>query len=266
MKLWYQVSVDFSMHPSFARHLHDYTNRMSSPDTTVSVHGMDRDISHGLSQTDVLMSPASFTKTIVRLFMRNARKAEAEGYDAFVIGTYAEPALRELRSLVDIPVVSAAESSLLTAFTVAPKVALIGLSHETVPFLRASITRHQQQHRVSGIYIVNQVMTERTLDGQFDNPAAYIEQFIATARIAVSEGADAVVPAEGLVATIVGENDVREIDGVPVIDGIGVPVIAAEAAVTMRRRLNIGQSRLRAYIRPTPQARAVLFDDFPPDA
>ena len=66
MKLWYQVTVDFSQHPVFAKKLEERTNQVASPGTTVSVHGMDRDINHGLTQTDVLMSPASFTKTIVR--------------------------------------------------------------------------------------------------------------------------------------------------------------------------------------------------------
>src|SRR5690606_28335375 len=112
-----------------------------------------------------------------------------QGYDAFVIGTYAEPALRELRSLVDIPVVSAAESAMFTAFTVGPKVAMIGLSRETVPFIKASIARHQQAARVSGVYIVADVMTERTLNAQFDDPGPYIEQFKNTARIAIEDGA-----------------------------------------------------------------------------
>lgn len=261
MKLWYQVTVDFLQHPAFARKLEERTNQVASPGTTVTVHGMDRDINHGLTQTDVLMSPASFTKTIVRLFLRNVRKAEAAGCDAFVIGTYAEPALRELRSLVDIPVVSAAEICMFTAFSHAPKVAMIGLSHQTVPFIRASIARHRQAERISGIYVVNEVMTERTLDGQFDNPGPYIERFIKTARIAIAEGADAIIPAEGMVATIIGQNGVSSVDDVPIIDGVGVPVIAAEAAVTMQRRLKIGASRRNAYIKPTPAALEHFFGD-----
>lgn len=260
MKIWYQVSVDFAHHKTFAHHLHAYANHVASPGTTVTVHGMDPEIGRGLPQADVLLSPASYHQAIKRLFLRNARKAEAEGYDAFLIGTYAEPALRELRSLVDIPVVSAAESTLTTAFTVAPRVAMIGLSQQTVPFNRASVTRHRFGERVSGIYTVNDVMLERTLDQQFDAPQDYIDQFLAAARIAIAEGADAIIPTEGVVATIVGVNGITEVDEVPIIDGVGVPVICAETAITLRRRLKIGPSRKRAYVRPSPEALKVLFD------
>ena len=45
--------------------------------------------------------------------IENAIKAEREGYDAFVLGSFSEPFLREIRSAVDIPVASVVESSVL---------------------------------------------------------------------------------------------------------------------------------------------------------
>ena len=40
-----------------------------------------------------------------RILFDGALQAEAEGYDAFILGSFTDPWLRELRSAVDIPVV-----------------------------------------------------------------------------------------------------------------------------------------------------------------
>lgn len=258
MKFWYQFTADASKHPSFVAALHQHAERVGSPGTRITVHGMDRDLGHGLLQADVILSPAVYTSVVVPLFLRNAWKAQQEGYDAFVIGTFAEPVLRELRSLVDIPVVSAFEASMLAGCTVAPKMALLVLSEQTVPYVEASIERHRLASRVSGIHLVDTVMLETSLEREFEAPAAYLERFKAAARKAIAAGADAVIPAEGMVAAIVAVNRLQEVDGVPVIDAVGVSILAAEHATTLRERVGLKPSRLRAYTRPTAAAQAAL--------
>jgi hypothetical protein len=43
-----------------------------------------------------------------------------------------------------------------------------------------------------------------------------------------------------------------------VIDSVGVAILAAEYAITLKQRLGLKPSRLRAYTRPTPAALAAL--------
>jgi Asp/Glu/hydantoin racemase len=258
MKLWYQFTADASKHPSFVDALRQHAERVGSPGTQITVHGMDADLGHGLLQADVILSPAVYTSVVVPLFLRNAWKAQREGYDAFVIGTFAEPVLRELRSLVDIPVVSAFEASMLAGCTVAPKMALLVLSEQTVPYVEASIERHRLAARVSSIQLIDSVMLETDLDREFEAPAAYLGRFKSAARKAIAAGADAVIPAEGMVAAIVAVNGLQEVDGVPVIDAVGVSILAAEHAITLRQRIGLKPSRLRAYTQPTPAALAAL--------
>ena len=258
MKFWYQFTADASRHPSFVAALHQHVARIGSHGTHITAHGMDRDLGHGLLMADVILSPAVYTSVVVPLFLRNAWKAQQQGYDAFVIGTFAEPVLRELRSLVEIPVVSAFEASMLAGCTVAPKMALLVLSEQTVPYVEASIERHRLASRVSGIHLVDSVMLETDLEREFEEPAAYLDRFRAAARKAIAAGADAVIPAEGMVAAIVAVNGLQEVDGVPVIDSVGAAVLAAEHAITLKQRLGIQPSRLRAYTRPSPAALAAL--------
>jgi Asp/Glu/hydantoin racemase len=258
MKFWYQFTADATKHPSFVAALHQHAERIGSPGTHITVHGMDADLGHGLLQADVILSPAVYTSVVVPLFLRNAWKAQQQGYDAFVIGTFAEPVLRELRSLVDIPVVSAFEASMLAGCSIAPKMALLVLSEQTVPYVEASIERHRLASRVSGIQLVASMMLETELEREFEAPAAYLERFKAAARMAIAAGADAVIPAEGMVAAIVAVNGLQEVDGVPVIDSVGVSILAAEHAITLKQRLGLKPSRLRAYTRPTAAALAAL--------
>mgnify|MGYP003582987630 CR=1 FL=1 len=258
MKFWYQFTADASKHPRFVAALHQHAERVGSPGTQITVHGMDADLGHGLLQADVILCPAVYTSIVVPLFLRNAWKAQQQGYDAFVIGTFAEPVLRELRSLVDIPVVSAFEASMLAGCTVAPTMALLVLSEQTVPYVQASIERHRLAARVSGIQLVDSVMLETDLDHEFEAPAAYLERFKAAARKAIAAGADAVIPAEGMVAAIVAANGLQEVDGVPVIDSVGVSILAAEHAITLRHRLGLKPSPLRADTQPRAAAMGAL--------
>lgn len=258
MKFWWQSTVDYAKHPSFVAALQRHAARIVSPGDTVSFHGMDADLGHGLPQADVILSPAVFASIVVPLFMRNVLKAQQQGCDAFIIGTFAEPALRELRSMATIPVVSAFEASVLAGCSVAPRIALVTLSEQTVPYLEASIARHRLATRISGIQLVDRVMVETTLDQQFEAPEAYLERFRAATRSAIAAGADAVIPAEGVVAAIVAVNGLREVDDVPVIDAVGVAILAAEHAVTLQRRLGLHASRRRAYTSPTAAAMAAL--------
>lgn len=106
MKFWWQFTVDPEKHRSFVEGLDAYSRGIMSPGTEVTFHGMEAEFGRGLSQSDIL-SPPIYLRTVVPLFLDNALRAEREGYDAFVIGTFAPPVLPELRVLCSIPIVSA---------------------------------------------------------------------------------------------------------------------------------------------------------------
>jgi Asp/Glu/hydantoin racemase len=169
-----------------------------------------------------------------------------------------------VKSLVKIPVVSAAETTLLTACTVAPRIGFVTLSKLVIPFLEAAALRHGLERRISGIHLVDEVMLETTLDTQFKEPGPYIEKFQKAAREAIAAGADAIIPAEAMVATILAINGIREVDNVPIIDGVGTQILAAESAFAMKSRLGIQASRRVAYTLPSDAARKAVLDSLWP--
>jgi allantoin racemase len=258
LKLWYQSVTDIGAHPGYGKALNDHFKRVQSPGTSVSLHGMAPEQCLGLSVTEIVASPYTYHEMVHPLFLGNLVRAERQGYGAFCIGSFSEPALREMRSLGTIPVVSVAEASMLAACTVAPKFGLLTLSRIALPFIEKSIATHHLHDRVTGIHLVDENMPEAELDRNFDKPAPYIEKFIAAARVAIEAGADAIIPAEGLVAAMISANNLREVDGVPIVDAIGATILFAELQVTMQQRLGLNPSRKLYYARPHPKALEVL--------
>ncbi|MGE0733868.1 MAG: aspartate/glutamate racemase family protein [Alphaproteobacteria bacterium] len=258
ISIWYQSGVDFDHHPGYSKALTRRFEEVASPGTKVSLHGSSRKFNRGLSIVDCVSSPYAYHQTYIPMFLDAVTQAERTGHDAFVIATFSEPVLREMRSLATIPVVSASECSLLTACTVAPRIGLVTLSRLAEGYILKSIATHHLESRVSGVHVVDEDMTESELDTNFDTPAPYIERFKNAARVAIVQGADAIIPAEGLVAAMMAVNHVHEVDQIPIIDSIAAAVLFAEYAVAMQRRAGLEPSRRYVYARPSAAALAAL--------
>lgn len=260
LSIWYQSGVDFDEHPGYAKALNTRFAEAASPGNKVLLHGTSRTYSRGLPLIDCVSSPYAYLRTYVPMYLDALQAAERTGCDAFVIATFSEPVLREMRSLAAIPVVSASECALLTACTVAPRIGLVTLSRLAEGYIRKSIATHHLEARVSGVHVVDESMTEAELETNFDRPGPYIEKFKAAARIAIAAGADAIIPAEGLVAAMIAVNHVHEVDQIPIVDSIAAAILFAEYAVAMKRRAGLEPSRRYVYAQPT----AAVLKAFPP--
>lgn len=258
LSIWYQSGVDFDHHPGYAKALKQRFKEAASPGTTVSLHGSSPKYNYGLEIVDCVSSPYAYHRTYVPMFLDAVAEAERTGCDAFIIATFSEPVLREMRSLATIPVISASECSMLTACTVAPRIGMVTLSRLAEGYIRKSVATHHLEARISGVHVVDEDMTEGELDKNFDRPAPYIEKFKNAARLAIKEGAEAIIPAEGLVAAMMAVNHVYEVDQIPIIDSIACAVLFAEYAVAMRKRAGLEPSRRYVYTRPSAAALAAL--------
>lgn len=258
MKIWYQSGVDFDHYPGYAQALTRRFREIASPGTEVTLKGTSPKFNHGLSTVDCVSSPYAYLRTYVPMYLSAVEEAESTGYDAFVIATFSEPVLREMRSLATIPVVSASECSMLTACTVAPKIGLVTLSRLAQSYIEKSIATHHLEARVSGVHVVDESMTESELEKNFQNPGSFIERFRKAAREAIVAGAHAIIPAEGLVAAMIAINHVYEVDQIPIVDSIAAAVLFAEFAVAMKHRAGLEPSRRFAYTRPSAAALAAL--------
>ncbi|MBV8455609.1 MAG: hypothetical protein JO122_03215 [Acetobacteraceae bacterium] len=110
MRIWYQSFVDPIEQAPYIELLCSRLASLSSPQTVVDFFGMS--------------PPVRFFHPISEyrcggVAIRAALQAQAEGYDAFVIGNFQGPGLTECRASVDIPVIGLEATMLLPALWVA---------------------------------------------------------------------------------------------------------------------------------------------------
>src|SRR5262245_12730732 len=114
MRIWHQSFTVLQHLGAYEDALRSHFARVARPGTEIVMHGMDpgtyrsnypgEDIRHAALQYLHGMQ-----------FVAAGLRAEAQGYDAFAISSLPDPALREIRSMLEIPVVGYGESAMLTA-------------------------------------------------------------------------------------------------------------------------------------------------------
>lgn len=187
-----------------------------------------------------------------------ARAAERDGYDAFIVGSFSEPFLRETRCAVDIPVASLAESTLLVGCSLGGRQALVTNGPAVAALVRTAVDKHHLGGRVSGVYALDPPMTEPELAAA--DPELLVEAFRRIAARAVAEGADVVVPAEGVLAEVLQGRGVDRVDGAVVLDSMGVVWHHAEMLVRLRRSTGALVGRRWEYPRAPDAVVDALLD------
>ena len=144
---------------------------------------------------------------------------------------------------------------LLVGCSTAHTVGLVTLNRQLLWSLEISLERHRLAPRVGAKLIMEPELNEREIIDLLANPGAYLDRFIDTAKRAVADYADAIIPAEGILAEIVAANGITNVDGAAVLDGIGVPVAYAEMLVKLWRStgLRVG----RRWHQPLPPSDIV---------
>ncbi len=166
-------------------------------------------------------------------FLQAALLAERQGYDAYALSTLPEPGLREIRALVNIPVVGYGECAARAAVGNGRKFGALVFIPELAELYRDNVRRHGLGCRLVGACDVGFRFTD-VLAG-FDTPGPLIDRFRLAARALIAKGAETIVPGEAPLNVLLAMNGVRDVDGVEVIDSLGAWVRAAEAAVDEHR-------------------------------
>jgi allantoin racemase len=174
-------------------------------------------------------------------FVRQAIRAEQEGYDAYIIGSSQDPGLKEARAAVNIPVVGYGQTAVHFSAMAGMRVGVVGF----IPELEEPI-RHNLR---------DQGMTEwctgfRYIKGGADvvhaafagDHAAFLAAFLDASSQLIAMGAQAILPGEGLPNELLVHLGVHDVEGAPVIDPDGLAVLAARFQVELRRANVLGAS------------------------
>lgn len=253
MRIWHQSFTVLEDLPAYEERMRHHVRRVVRPDTTVDFHGLRPGTYPANYPGDDLAFEFLFGMH-AHQWVLNALQASRAGYDAFAMCTLVDPKLREIRALVDIPVVATGETSFHLA-------GLVGQKFGVLAFIEAMIPRYWDQVRTCGLEgrcagIRGVGFRFQDTLAAFDSPGPLIDRFRQAARGLIADGADVIIPGEIPLNVLLASEGVCRVDDVPLIDGLGVTVKMAETMADLRVTTGLAASR-RGWHNAAPRAERV---------
>jgi allantoin racemase len=246
MRIWYQTMSDITRYAGYGEALQRQAEAILRPDTEIEVHGVAPGTYGELPPGEVLIYPLAHHLLLDQV-IANAIQAEQSGCDVMAMGSYSEPHLRVIRSAVDIPVVSLAETTLLVGCSVARRIGLITNTLQVAWLVDHLIDHHHLRERTLPVRSVEPGLTEDDLASAANDANRVIEPFLAAARGVIAQGADVIIPAEGVLSQLLSDNEVREVDGVSVMDCVAVTMAYAEMMGSLGQATGLHAGRRWEY-------------------
>lgn len=259
MRIWHQSMTELDALPEYRATMQAHADAVTARGTEIAIHGLPQGSYGGLSPSDVLGYPYAY-HVILGHAIEAAYEAERQGYDAYVVGSYSEPFLREIRSVVDIPVASMAESTFLVACSLGKYQALITNTSGIARIVKNQVDKHGLRERVLGVYVIDPPLNEAALARAYRDAGELTAGFTNTAAQAIEAGADVVIPAEGVLCELLYANGVNRVGDVPVLDSLGVCWHYAEMLVKLWRNTGLRVGRRWEYPRPDAPLLAQIRD------
>lgn len=244
MRIWYQLLSSESSLSNFLAAAGRLTARAAAPGTTVEVRGTR----HGALGDQYRFFWHYDVREVVDngLAVRASRK-----YDAFVIANSLDPALVELREMLDIPVLSFMEVNCFTACMMGDRFGLVVPNEKMVPRYSEIVRGYGLGSRLAAVEPLRFENMVR-FDDAFTDTAVGDElhkQVLEACRRAAARGAEVLI-LTGPQSALMAQRGVREVDGVPLLDSYSLLVKQAEAMVAMHKLTGIAVSRRLLYQSP----------------
>ena len=202
------------------------------PDTETQI----RDVPTGLSKPD-LFSYFGLSLAQDREILKSMLRAEQEGFDAIAGACVFDGAIRAAGNLMNIPVVGPGETSMYLAKMMGEHFAII----TSDPSFTFKIEHHMEQLGMRPFAIGYRPVRSLSLGPEKffgcclgTDYSPVIENFSQIARGCIQDGADVLIAGCGLMSPMFTVSNVRDIDGVPIIDPMLVSLKVAEMLVDFR--------------------------------
>jgi Asp/Glu/hydantoin racemase len=260
MRIWHQSFSDLDRAPAYRQTLADHAGRVLEPGIHVRLHGLAPG-TYGERYAPIHAIRYRYLEALNEAqICEAALVAQREGYDAFALGCFHDPALREARSLVDIPVVGLSETCLLVACSLARRFALVTLNRDQQVQHEDLAAAYGLASRVAAVIPMHPGIDEYMLEADDETSAPIVEGFRAACRKAIAAGAELIIPGDGFLNEFLYRRRFVAFEGAPVMDALGVLFHHAAFMARMQSSLGLRPSRLHHYATPPPdvllQARA----------
>ncbi|MGH8811473.1 MAG: aspartate/glutamate racemase family protein [Advenella sp.] len=236
MRIWHQSFTVLQDLPAYEEGLKKRINEVVRSDTNVVLHGQ-------IPGTYTNDYPGSDLAYGVLYWMHGlqwiaaAREAENQGFDAMVLASIAGPMAREIRSIVDIPVVGYGEAAFNLAGLYGRRAGMLFFIKERLDFWPEQLRQWGLTERFAGIEHAG-VSFSDVLAAHMDEQRMQevVEKIVKQGEKLVREtGADVIVPGEMPMNLLLSKAGVTQIAGATVIDGIAASFKMAELLVDLKQ-------------------------------
>lgn len=247
MKIWHQSFTDLDTFPRYADTLERHANVVVPNGVQVKIHGL----SPGTYPPAV--APMDFNSYPYLRYNNGQQvcqavlEAESMGYDAVALGCFFDPALREARSLVDIPVVSLSETSFITACSLGRRFAVISLSAFQASHTEDLVNEYGFSKRMAGIFDMSPSISLFDLE---NDSQKILERFERVCHKAIEKGAEVIIPGDGVLNAFLVRSNISSINNSTIIDPLGALFNHAIYLSNLRKYTKTQVSRSQYYAKP----------------
>lgn len=257
MRIWHQSMTVLGDLPAYADALRARIRRVTRPETEVVLHGF-------IPGTFKANYPGPDIATSYLYWLHGnqwiaaALEAERQGYDAMVLASLPGPMLREIRTLVDIPVVGYGDTAFRLAGLYGRRFGMVFFNTEREEFWPEYIRALGLSEAFAGIRAAG-VSFQEVAAAHGDpalRPGVIARVTESVERMVRELNADVVIPGEMPLNILLADSGVSAIGGATVIDGIGLTFKTAEMMVDLRQSSGMMQSR-RGWFHGAPDRARV---------
>lgn len=253
MKIWHQSLTSIENVPEYRDAVIRHIQKVARSEVEVVLHGMDTETYP--SQYPGHFITYSYLQGLHKeQFIRNALIAENAGYDCVFIGTIPDVGLLEARTLVDIPVIGFGQASLHVASMLGNRIGIVNFLQPLAEQLRLNAKVYGLGEKLGPI-VQTKVGFYDILEG-FANPEPVIQSFMESAKEAIAQGADVIIPGEGPMNVFLATHGISRIDDVPIVDSFAAGIKMCEIFVDLKKNSGITMSR-KGFYNAKPPSDAV---------
>ena len=254
VRIWHQSFTTLADVPVYRDGLTRRIAEIVRPETEVVLHGqIPGTFPSDYPGTDLAYSALFWLHGLQ--WIAAAREAQRQGYDAVVFATMSNPLIREVRTLVDIPVIGYGEISMHLSALYGRRFGMLCFMAGRQDFWPETARQWGVGERFAGVQ--SMAIGFRDVLGAFTDPAVR-ERVLATVteageQLVATTGADVIVPSEMPLNLLLATAGVTGIAGATVLDGLAVAFKMAETMVELSRVSGMRQSTKGFYhARPDP--------------
>lgn len=149
IRIWHQSFTVLSDLGAYEAALQQHFARVARPGTEIVLHGMHPGTYRSnYPGADIRHAGLQHLHSIQ--FVTAALAAQKQGFDAYAISSLPDPALREIRSLLTIPVVAYGESAMLTACLLGGKFGVMVFIDGLIDLIKDNV--RLKFHRIWGVF------------------------------------------------------------------------------------------------------------------